>query len=337
MTALSSDATSPQSGNNRPVSIDLHTHWLPPAYNEAMARLGHGGRGGNPDSPSSNLDKRIQWMDTHGVQMHVLTLSGGMPWQWVPSDVGETLAQIINDASVEAHLAHPDRFLGAIELPIRDPKLSLRELNRMAGKPGIRAVHLPNSYEGKDYIFEPQYGDLLARCEELGYPLLFHPLDGEINCYSVERLGDKVSDAAFLYNVLGFPFVNATTAAKFIIYGTLDKFPKLEIVLPHSGGVFPYIAARIAHDFDKPVEIKLKHPFRDYLRRFHYDSMTYDLEALRFLVNLVGADRILVGTDNGNRASQNFEWPNAIVEHLNLKSDEEDLILSGNAKRLFRL
>ena len=335
MATLDSDNSALLSRTTGQVSIDLHTHWLPPAYNEAMTRLGHGGRGGDPDSPTSNLDKRIQWMDTHGVRIHVLTLSGGMPWQWTPSDVGEALAQIVNDANVEAHLAHPDRFMGAVELPILDPNRSLKELNRMAGKPGICAVHLPNSYEGKDYIFEPQYEELLARCEELGYPLLFHPLDGEINCYSAERLGDKVSDAAFLHNLLGFPFVSATTAAKFIIYGTLDKFQRLEIVLPHSGGVFPYIAARIAHDYDKPVEIKLKHPLRDYLRRFHYDTLAYFPETLRFLITQVGSDRVVIGTDN--YATMDVEYPNALVEELNLPTEDLNLILKGNAARLLRL
>jgi aminocarboxymuconate-semialdehyde decarboxylase len=337
MTALNSPGADAQNGAGKPISIDMHTHWTPPALSKALAKLAHGGEGGNPNSPSSNLAKRIEWMDAHGVQIHVLTLSGGMPWQWVPPDVGAMLAQIANDANVEAHLAYPDRFMGGIELSIRSPELSLKELNRMAGKPGMRAVHLPNSYEGKDYLFDPAYDPLLARCEELGYPLLFHPLDGEmeINHYSVERLGDKASVAGYLHNTLGFPFVNTTTAAKFIIYGTLDKFPKLEIVLPHSGGVFPYIAGRIAHDYDKPVDIKLKHPFIDYVRRFHYDTLTYFPETMRFLITQVGSDRVVIGTDN--YAIMDVEYPNALVEEINLPAEDLNLILKGNASRLLRL
>jgi aminocarboxymuconate-semialdehyde decarboxylase len=333
--ALGSAIAAPQNVG-KPVSIDLHTHWTPPAYSKALAKLAHGGGGGdNPDSLSSNLTKRIEWMDTHGVQMHVLTLSGGMPWQWVPPDVGDTLAKIINDAGVEAHLAHPDRYMAGIEVSIRDPKLALKELNRMAGKPGMRAVHLPNSFEGRDYLFEPQYDEFLARVEELGYPLLFHPLDGDINYYSRERIDDPLSVKANLMNTLGFPFEHATTAAKFIIYGTLDKYPKLEIVLPHSGGVFPYIAGRIAHDYDKPVDIKLKHPFIDYVRRFHYDTLTYFPETMRFLVTQVGSDRVVIGTDN--YAIMDVEYPNALVEEINLPAEDLNLILKGNAARLLKL
>jgi aminocarboxymuconate-semialdehyde decarboxylase len=335
ISALNAPKAGAQNGAGRPISIDLHTHWTPPAYSKALAKLAHGGGGGNPDSPSSNLAKRIERMDQQGVQMHVLTLSGSMPWQWVPPDVGATLAQIINDAAVEAHLAHPDRFMAGIEMSIRDPELSLKELNRMAGKPGMRAVHLPNSYEGKDYLFEPAYEPLLARCEELGYPLLFHPLDGEINYYSKERLGDKLSDSAFLYNVLGFPFTHATTAAKFIITGTLDKFPKLEIVLAHSGGVFPYISGRIAHDYANTTKIKLQHPFRDYMRRFHYDTLTYFPETLRFLITQVGSDRVVIGTDN--YVIMDVEYPNALVEEIKLPTEDRERILRGNAARLLHL
>jgi predicted TIM-barrel fold metal-dependent hydrolase len=74
---------------------------------------------------------------------------------------------MVNDAAIDAHKAHPQRFVAGAALPIRDPAAALQELDRVAGAPGIRAVHLPNSVEGRDYIFEPAYAPLLARCEEL--------------------------------------------------------------------------------------------------------------------------------------------------------------------------
>src|SRR2546423_10408132 len=228
----------------RPISIDMHTHWFPETYVKATVEMGRPAPA-NPYPLDSHLDQRCKWMDEHGVQMHVLTLSGAMPWQWATPDQGDRLAQISNDAAVEAHNAHPDRFVAGIELPIRDAGMALKELNRMAGKPGMRAVHLPNSIEQRDYLFEPEFAPVLARCEELGYPLLFHPLDGEDNIYAgKERLGSPLALSANINNTLGFTFESATTAAKFIITGTLVKFPNLEIVLPHSCGCFPSIAGR---------------------------------------------------------------------------------------------
>jgi aminocarboxymuconate-semialdehyde decarboxylase len=273
-------------------------------------------------------------MDEHGVQMHVLTLSGRMPWQWVAPATGAALARMLNDAAIEAHTAFPDRFLGGIEVSIRDPKLALQEVNRVAGKPGMRAVHLPNSIEGKDYLFEPAYDRLLARCEELELPLLFHPLDGAVNYYAPSRMGDDLSARTNLMNTLGFPFETATTATKFIVTGTLDKFPKLEVVLPHSGGVFPYLAGRVEHGLNRK-KFTLRHSFKEYIRRFHYDTLAYYPETLRFLIDTVGSDRVVIGTDN--YAVMDVEYPNALVEQLNLPAVDRDRILRGNAKRLFRL
>jgi aminocarboxymuconate-semialdehyde decarboxylase len=330
----------PRSTAAKPVSLDVHVHWAPQAYTRILMELGRSANVGNGTLMplQEELEQRILWMNRRGVQMYIMTLSGGMPWQWVSKASAVRLAQAVNDSAVEAHIAYPARFWGAIELPANDAAASLEEVNRMAGKPGIRGVHLPPTIAGHEYVFEPQFSPVLARCEELGYPLLFHPLDGAVNHYGVphSHVSDPYLDKVRYWNTLGFPFETATLAAKFIVCGTLDKFPRLEIVLPHSGGCFPYLAGRVGHGLARK-KFPLQRPFREYLRRFHYDSMTYDLEALRFLVDLVGADRILVGTDNGNRNRQNFEWPNAIIEHLNLKSDEEELILSGNARRLFRI
>ena len=318
---------------SRPVSIDVHTHWTPQPYRKAIAELGHASElDANP--LNFDLDKRVKWMDEHGVQMHVLTLSGRMPWQWVAPETGAALARMLNDAAVEAHAAFPDRFLGGVEVSIRDPKLALDELNRVAGKPGLRALHLPNSIERKDYLFGPAYEPLLARCEELGLPLLFHPLDGDVNYYAPSRMGDDLSSRANLMNTLGFPFETATTAAKFIVTGTLDKFPRLEVILPHSGGVFPYLAGRVEHGL-KRKQFTLRRPFKEYIRRFHYDTLAYYPETLRFLIDTVGSDRVVIGTDN--YAVMDVEYPNALVEQLKLPAADRERILRGNARRLLRL
>ena len=178
----------PKAGANRPVAIDVHTHWFPEAFTKAQTEMGRPANP-NPNPLDFDLDKRRKWMDEHGVQMHVLTLSGGAPWQWATPEQGARLAQIVNDAAIQAHTAFPDRFVAGIAIPVRDPGMALKELNRVAGKPGMRAVHLPNSIEQRDYLFEPAFAPIFARCEELGYPLLFHPLDGEANIYSRRIMG----------------------------------------------------------------------------------------------------------------------------------------------------
>jgi aminocarboxymuconate-semialdehyde decarboxylase len=317
-------------------SIDAHAHWVPQAYADALARLGRPTTSlHTPLELDANLDQRIKWMDEHGIAMHVLTLDGGMPWQWASPADAVRLAQIVNDAAVAAHQKYPDRFIAGLELPIRQPASALEELNRMAGKPGIRAVHLPNSMENGDFLFQPAYDALWARCQELGYPILFHPLDGADNIYGgKERLGNDLALSANLNNTLGFSFESATTAAKFIITGTLDRFPTLDIVLPHSGGCFPYVAGRIERGL-VAKKFALRRPFRDYIRRFHYDSIAYYPETLRFLVGLVGPDRVVIGSDG--YAPMDVAEPNALLTQLALSTPDRDRILRENAIRLFRL
>jgi aminocarboxymuconate-semialdehyde decarboxylase len=324
------------SQNNKPQgSIDAHAHWAPQGYIDYAKQQGGAISGGPIDPKMHDLEARLKWMDERNVKTHVLTLSGSMPWQWASQDAAVKFARIVNDAAVAAHQAHPDRFIAGAAIPMRAPKAALAELDRIAGAPGMRAVHLPNSVEGIDYLFTPAYEPFVARCEELGYPILFHPLDGQPNHYGgTERL----AGADFIYNSLGFPFETATTAVKFILSGYLDKYPKLDVVLPHSGGCFPYIAGRVEHSIKKgavAAAAKLKGSMRDYIRRFHYDTLAYYPETLRFMIELVGVDRVVIGTDN--YAKMDVEQPNALVESLKLPEADLQKILRGNAAKLLRI
>lgn len=304
--------------------IDCHAHWQPEPYLKAMKELGKPVN--NADPLNFDLGRRIKRMDEQGVQMHVLTILTPAI-QWAPPADGAHLAQLINDAAIEAHNAFPERFIAGVAMPIQDPALALKELNRVAGKPGLRAIHLPTSNDAKDYLFQPNFEPIFARAEELGYPLIFHPI-------GVVAGEDRLQGPFFLNNTVGFPFEHTITAARFIVSGILDKFPKLEIVLGHSGGAFPYLAGRIQYGLEKR-KIDLPHPFREYIRRFYYDTITYYPETLRFLIDLVGSDRVVIGTDN--YAFMDIDRPTALVNELNLASADRERIFTTNAVKLFRL
>jgi aminocarboxymuconate-semialdehyde decarboxylase len=318
-------------GVGKPEALDMHAHWAPEAYYKALADLGR--PVANPYPLNYDLDKRRQWMDDHGDLMHCLTLNGGMPWQWTTPQQGAHLAQVINDAGIEVHQKYPDRFVIGVELPINDYEGALKELNRVAGQPGVRAVHLPDSVEKRDYVFDPGFAPVLARIQELNLPIIFHQMDGEINTFGGSRTNGPPNLAAGI----DAPIEHTFLATKFIYTGTLDKYPNLQVVLPHAGGAFPYLAGRIDHFLfhagDRGTSIA--HPFRDYLRRFHYDYLIYYPEAFRFLMGMVGSDRIVVGTDNF--AVRDVEYPTAVVDALSLPAADRERILKGNAQRLLHL
>ena len=318
-------------GVGKPAAIDMHSHWSPEPYKKVLADLGQ--PIANPYPLDYDLDKRRQWMDDHGDLMHCLTLSGAMPWQRTSAQEGARLAQVINDAGIAVHQKYPDRFVIGIELPIRDSELALKELNRVAGQPGVRAVHLPDSIERHDYIFDPGFAPVLARIQELNYPIIFHQMDGVVNTFGGSRTAGPPNLAAGI----DAPIEHAFLASKLIYTGMLDKYPNLQIVLPHAGGAFPYLAGRVEHFLFHMTDrgTSIEHPFRDYLRRFHYDYLIYYPEALRFLIGLVGSDRIVVGTDNF--AAKDVEYPTAVLDQFKLPAADRDRILKGNATRLLHL
>src|SRR5579863_2873935 len=304
----------------KPEAIDMHSHWSPEPYDKALAELGQ--PLANPYPLDFDLDKRRKWMDEHGDLMHRVT-----PQQ------GAHLAQVINDTGIQVHQKYPDRFVIGVELPISDPELALKELNRVAGQPGVRAVHLPDSIDRLDYIFDPRFAPVLARIEELNLPIIFHQMDGVPNSYG----GNRTAGPPPLAAGIDAPIEHTFLATKFIYTGTLDKYPNLQMVLPHAGGAFPYLAGREEHFLFHMTDhsTKIERPFRDYLRRFHYDYLIYYPEALRFLIGLVGFDRIVVGTDNF--AAKDVEYPSAVLDQFNFPAADRDRILKGNAMRLLHL
>jgi aminocarboxymuconate-semialdehyde decarboxylase len=329
-----------------PISIDVHTHWAPPGYLKAKADLG---RPDNGNASSADLERRAKWMDAHGEQMQLLSLGGFMPWQWVTPEQGANIAQIVNDAGIAAHAAMPERFIACIELPAGAPGESMKELNRVAGKPGLVAVHLPNSLASREYLFEPAFAPVLARINELKIPIFMHPLDGEPNWFADHRLADEASGVTpgrgnanlfpGLTNSIGETFEQATTASKLIVSGTLDKYPDLTVIFGHSAGAFPFVASRLEW---RPAG-NLKNSILSYMRRFYYDSQTYYTIGLRYMIDLVGSDRVVLGTDNMGAGANDAALtaggpgPHSVIDQLNLPDADRDLILRGNLKKLFNL
>jgi aminocarboxymuconate-semialdehyde decarboxylase len=256
---------------------------------------------------------------------------------------------MVNDEAIAAHNANPGSFMFGIEVNCSDAAGSLKELNRMAGKPGMVCLHLPTSLAGREFLFEPAFAPVLARAEELGLPIWLHPLDGEPNWFAGHRLADVPSGVAAdadltaganrfpgLTNSLGNSLEMGVTICKLIVSGTLDQYPNLTFIAAHGGGAMPYVAGRLEGRGGGGA--KLKQPVYAYLRRFYYDASVYWVPSLRYLAEIVGADRLVLGTDNmyAGEGNQMANQPHSIIDQT-FNDADRDLVLRGNLKRLFKI
>jgi aminocarboxymuconate-semialdehyde decarboxylase len=325
-------------------AVDTHAHFMPLPFLRSLAQEGgppnYTVDMSNPDAPSIplggtrivldptywDLDKRLVRMNGQGVHTHALSLTAPMV-HWAAPERGAKLARLVNDAMQEAHTAFPERFVGCATLPLQDPALALAEINRVAGMKGIRGFYLPTN-AGRE-LGDPAFFPLYERCEALGLPVLLHP----VGVIGAERLAKQY----YLNNLLGNPMDTTIAAAHLVFGGVMDRYPKLNVVLPHSGGALPFLWGRLQHGQNVRAETKGKaqKPFIDYVRRFHYDTIVHSPDLLRFLVGLVGADHVMLGSDYC--FDMGYEKPREIIMQAGLSAPERDKILGGNAAKLLRL
>jgi aminocarboxymuconate-semialdehyde decarboxylase len=331
-----------RSARNGPV-IDTHAHWFPPEWVELIEAEGNqnGAQVQRTDKGLAlnllrginmittrfvDIGMRLKAMDKQGVDVHALSLCAPMVY-WAPPEFGLRLSQAFNNACSAVHLKYPDRFVGMAMLPMQAPDLALQELNRAAGLPGMRGVYMATSVNGKnldDDAFFPVY----ARCEQLNWPIFLHPTD---------TLAPERTTKYHLRNLLGIPYEHGLAASSLMFGGVLDTFPKLEVMLSHAGGAFPWLIGRMDHG--TKVRVELKHMKRSpsrYLRRFTYDTITHSTRIMTYLIDLVGADRVMLGSDYC--FDMGYERPVQVIERIpGLSARDRSLLLGGTAARLLKI
>jgi aminocarboxymuconate-semialdehyde decarboxylase len=327
--------------------VDVHAHYFPEAFVKAINE--QGGPPGvsfdlsNPNAPIFvigggripidvtywDLPARIKRMDAQGVTTHALSLTTPFV-SWAPPARGAQLARLVNDAMVEAHTAYPGRFVGCATLPLQAPDLAVQELDRLAKSRAIRGAYMPTSFAGKD-LSDPSLFPIYAKCEAMNLPILLHP-DQAAAAMGANRL-----QRFYMANTIGNPVDTAIAVNHLVFGGVMDKFPTLNIVLPHAGGAVPYLWGRFQHGQQVRPETRgtAQRPFGEYRRRFYYDTITHDAGLLRVLVDQVGADRVMLGSDYC--FDMGYERPREIIDALKLGPADRDAIYGGNAARVLGL
>ena len=226
----------------------------------------------------------------------------------------------------EASRSHTDRFVALATLPMQEPEAAVSEVDRAVTQLGCRGIYLGTNVRGKE-LSDLSFLPVFERIHALGAPIFLHPL----NVIGSQRLTNY-----YLQNLLGNPFDTAVAGANLIFSGLLDRFPKLQVCLPHAGGALPYLIGRLNHGWKVRQECKaLKKPPSSYLRRFTYDTISHAPESLEYLIKLVGADHVMMGSDYC--FDMGYERPVKAVTALKLSRNDQEKILGGNAARLLRL
>ncbi|MBX3245235.1 MAG: amidohydrolase [Acidobacteria bacterium] len=323
------------------LKIDVHTHILPkdiPAWKE---RFGYGGfitldhyapccahmkrDDGKQfrDIESNCWDpiKRIEEMDEHGVGIQVLSTVPVMFCYWTKSSDGAETAKFLNDGIAEIVTEFPLRFVGLGTVPMQDTTLAVKELERCK-QIGMAGVQIGTNVNQLN-LGEPQFFDFFKACEELGMAVFVHPW---------EMMGEADMQKYWLPWLVGMPAETSRAICSLIFSGVLEKLPNLRICFAHGGGSFPATIGRIEHGFDvRPDLVAVDNGInpREYVKRIYFDSLVHDAAALDYLVNLAGANRIMLGTDYPFPLGE-LE-PGKLIGSMSYDTAAKEMLLHGSA------
>lgn len=305
--------------------IDVHAHWAPPALLEGVKQAAAADPGyarrfqsllGSHSAAVGDLDALLAGMDVAGVTTALVSApppAGNLR----PSGVAS--AGRLNEQLIAAAEARPDRLLAAIALPGGDVDGACSEVLRWSGHPLVRAVVMQTSSDDHG-IDSTAFLPLYRMCAGTGLTVALHP--------ALEETSAQFRDWN-LHSAIGAPVSTAVAAARLALSGVLDELPDLVVVLPHLGGVIPFLLSRMD---EQTQSGQAREPISWYIRnRFYCDTCSFHPPALRCACESIGVDLLLLGSDFPFRGAQSRAVRD-LREHLS--PEEATAIMSKNANFL---
>ena len=325
--------------------VDVHVHYVSPGAFDTVRRRpevygvqllpGDGVRLQIGDEPPTRpllpalytLDLHAKFFAQAGIDTAVFGPLMDIAGYSLPIAQSAAWSRLQNEALAAALREAPGAHRGLATVPLQDPATAAAELTHAVRALGLRGAMVDPNALGRplgDGAFDPFW----RAAADLAAPVVLHPFLLE----AVERFGRH-----YLHNLVGYPFETTLAAASLILGGTLDRFPGLSVVLVHGGGFLPYHIGRFDRAHETRPEARVDDaglPSR-YLRRFLYDTLVQRSDALRYLVQLVGHDRVLLGSDHPFWMGD--PDPLRVVREADLDPATRTAIFGENAARLFHL
>ena len=316
------------------MKIDIHTHILPENWPDLNKKYNANGfvtiEHHKPccakmligdkvfreiDDKTWDENTRIKDCDISGVNMQVLSTVPVMFNYWAKPEQTYDLSRYLNDHIARVVNDNPERFAGLGTLPMQDTKLAIKELERCMKELGMAGIEIGTHIHGRNLDDEEMF-DIFRACEELGASVFVHPWD---------MLGRDRMNRYWLPWLVGMPAETSLAICSMIFGGIFEKLKKLRVCFAHGGGSFPFSIGRIEHGFNvRPDLVATKNSVnpRNYLGKFYLDSLVLDELALEFLIDLMGEDNIVMGSD----------YPFPLGEHVPGKLIEEMAELNNTVK-----
>jgi aminocarboxymuconate-semialdehyde decarboxylase len=290
------------------LSIDVHTHLMPPRWDEFAKRYAPDGwphsvqhdacsatimlgerKFRDVDDRSFSPARRLEDMDRLGIGRQLLSPIPVMFCYWGEAERAAELARAHNAFIGETVAAHPQRFLGAGTVPMQSPALAIREIERLA-RDGFHAIEIGTNINGRD-LDDPGAVEVLEAAAERGLAVFVHP--------ATPAMGEERMRSFYLPFMVAYPAETALAIARLIFGGVFDRIPTLRIGFAHGGGAFPSLLGRLDHGYQVRPEAKVNiaKPPSAYLDRLFFDCLTHDRQALLSMVGRFGAHRIMLGSD----------------------------------------
>ncbi len=315
-------------------TVDIHAHISPPAFIDAM-NAGEDWHGITSEAVAAHRhNPRTTWtpqerladMDSLGVDVQVLSTNAVLYNYDKDASATAAMARDCNDYVSALAADRPDRFAGLATLPMQDIPAAIDELERGMTDLGLKGAMIGDHVNGRTFD-EPEFLPFWKAAERLGALILIHQ--------GGPTIVSPRSARYHLPNTIGNLADRAVTFAALVYGGVMDACPDLRICLSHGGGYTCFGIGRMDRGWQVRPEARgnLRRPPSAYLNRFYYDTITHSEDALRYVIDRVGADRVLFGTDWPYDMCT--DWPVSWIMGLESLSDEEkELILWRNLEGL---